>query len=322
MPSRSLADSVCSWRSKVDRRIARTATDLAWGLWRELGVPGVVRIPRPPVLDLEWLIVHTPFLCSEDPRLDELAFGWCVHNHSWVSTRRLRAVAARVDPGVSRLFWAWAAELRSHTRINWIKAHEATPSSRHIRRSVPDLDRPSLAALRFRSVFGVGARADIICALVAKDGEWLRASDLVKVGYTKNAVATVLKDLTQVQVLASKQQGNAATYTSTASPLLRQLLRLHDPLWIEWRQVFKIAATLVHLEADGSKPEAVRRVAADQARRDILPAVIALGWPQPPKTAAVPMGHQSMLHWGLGRLEDLLGLGVADRGYDSTGAPN
>jgi len=294
----------------MNRRIAMAATDLAWGLWKELGVPGVVRIPRPSVLDLEWLVVHTPFLCSGDPRLDELAFGWCVHNHSWISTRRLRAVAGRVAPDVSGPFWTWAAELRSRARLNWVKAHEAIPSSRHVRRLVPDMDRPSLAALRSRSLFGVGARADIVCALLARDGQWLRASDLMDVGYTKNAVVAVLTDLVRVQILASKQQANAATYTLTASPLLRELLRVHDPSWIEWRHVFEIITALVRLEADGTKPEAIRRVAADQARRDILPAVIALDWPEPPKTAAVLTGHQSMLRWGLGCLEDLLGLGV------------
>ncbi|MBT3222092.1 MAG: hypothetical protein HN348_23715 [Proteobacteria bacterium] len=287
--------------------IAKSACDLAWGLWKELGVPGVVRIPRSPVVDLEWLVVHTPFLSSQDARLDELSFGWCVHNHSLISTRRLRAITKRVAKDVSEPFWAWSAELRSLARVNWVEAHEATPSSRHVRRLVPDLSRPSLVSLRARSVFGVGARADIVCAMLERDGEWLRASDLVEQGYSKKAVAAVLTDLDRAGLLSSTKKANADVFISASTPVLADLLRAHGTSWMAWSHVFQVITIIIRLERELMKPETVRLVAADQARRSLLPAVAALGWPEPPQTAAVPIGFESMLLWGSKCIETLLG---------------
>jgi len=290
----------------MDRLLARSSADLVWGLWKELGVPGVVRLPHPPVLDVEWLLVHTPFLAANDPRLDELAFGWCAQHHNRVSTRRLRSVAERVEPEVADLFWAWAAELRSVARINWVKADDATPSSRNIRRIRLDITRSPLVALRVRAVFGVGARADIICELLAKEGQWLRASEFVEVGYTKSTAITVLSDLARARVLSSTARSNATVYTLGAGTLLKDLLDAHDSTWINWGQVFGVITRLVRLEADGEKPDAVLRVYADQARRDLESLVVALGWPALPKTTNVSEGYQAMMQWGADRLGEVI----------------
>jgi hypothetical protein len=223
-----------------------------------------------------------------------------------VGTRRLRAVADRAEPEVTRLFWDWAAELRSIARVNWVEARPVASSSRQIRRLQLDLDRPALTALRARAVFGVGARADIICALLAREGQWLRASDLLDVGYTKSTANTVLSDLARARVLESAAQSNAIVYTLRPTSPLKELLGASDNVWIPWGHVFRIVTRLVRLESVCEKPASVLRVYADQARRDLEPSVTALGWPEMPPTSDVLTGYQRMVQWGTERLADLL----------------
>ena len=273
--------------------------DMLWGLWRELGVPGTVRLLEPPVIDLDWLVIHTPFFSASDPRLDEMVFSWCVHNHDLIGARRIRALAAQAPNEVSDVFWRWSSELRSCVRINWVDTGNAVSSDRDLRRLTPDLIRPALIQLRARAVFGVGARADIICVLLERDGEWIRARDVMDQGYSKNAVVSVLADLSRAGLVSSRRSGNVDLYTSIATPALTSLLRLPDARWLSWRHLFHVTTVLSMLERHRSKPQPVRLVEASRAKRDILSSVVALDWPEPPQTndlSADPF--DLLLAWG------------------------
>ncbi len=57
--------------------IARLATDLAWSLWGELGVPSVVRNHTQVVVDPEPLVLAAPFIAQHDARLRDEIWRWC-----------------------------------------------------------------------------------------------------------------------------------------------------------------------------------------------------------------------------------------------------
>jgi len=183
---------------------------------------------------------------------------------------------------------------------------------------VPDLERASLASLRARAVFGVGARADVVCAMLEKKGEWIRISDLIGQGYSKNAVATVLKDLKRAGLLSSAKRGNADVFKITATSVLQSLLDSHGASWLAWDHVFEAMTSLVLLERAATKPDAVRLVEADQTRRRIATSAAELGWPEPPLTSATPDGFESMLVWGRGRLDALGATWASDGGEGRT----
>ncbi len=66
--------------------IQRHAADLAWSLWTELGVPGVIRRHASLVVDPEPLLVATPELARTDQRLqDEVLRWWKAHLRSEAS---------------------------------------------------------------------------------------------------------------------------------------------------------------------------------------------------------------------------------------------
>ncbi|TVR67642.1 MAG: ArsR family transcriptional regulator [Spirochaetaceae bacterium] len=282
----------------------KTARDMLWGVWHELGVPGTVRIPNLPVIDLDWLVIHSPFFAAGDPRLDEMVFSWCVHNHAMIGARRVRALVAEVPDEVSDTFWKWSAELRSQVRINWIEARQAVSTDRVVRRLRPDLLRPALTQLRARAVFGVGARADIICVLLERDGEWLRAREFMDQGYSKNAVTSVLADLTRAGLVSLRRTGNTDLYTLTARPELASLLRSRNASWLPWNHLFHVTTVLSLLERHQTKPQPVRLVEASRAWQAILASVVALGWPEPPSTNKLSIDALgSLLAWGIEQME-------------------
>jgi DNA-binding transcriptional ArsR family regulator len=280
----------------MSESVVSTVHDMLWGVWHELGVPGTVRLRNPWIIDLELLVIYTPFFASGDPRLDEMAFSWCEED--------LLLHGAEVPEEVSKAFWMWSAELRSQVRINWIDARQAVATARHVRRLTPDLSRPALTQLRARAVFGVGARADIICALLHGENEWLRARDFMEEGYSKNAVASVLTDLTRAGLVSSSRRGNADRYNSSATPELSDFLGARDARWLSWKDLFHVITVLTLLERHQAKSEPVRRVEASRARRDILTSSVALGWSEPPPAndlSTDPLG--SLLLWGKEQIE-------------------
>jgi hypothetical protein len=73
----------------------RLAIDLAWSLWRELGVPGPVRRHEGWLVVPEPLIVFTAALGDRDRRLRDNAVAWCAAHRSLVSARALANTFAR-----------------------------------------------------------------------------------------------------------------------------------------------------------------------------------------------------------------------------------
>jgi hypothetical protein len=75
--------------------IARLATDLAWSLWGELGVPSVVRNHTQVVVDPEPLVLAAPFIAQHDARLRDEIRRWCAAHADRISTSRLKGLARR-----------------------------------------------------------------------------------------------------------------------------------------------------------------------------------------------------------------------------------
>ena len=76
----------------------RLAHDLAWSLWAELGVEGVVRRHDWQAIDLEPLIIFTAKLGDTDHRLRASTIDWCITNSRFASAFRLRNLADQSSP--------------------------------------------------------------------------------------------------------------------------------------------------------------------------------------------------------------------------------
>lgn len=216
----------------MNRALQDKAVELAWRQWTALGVAGVAPLPEHGI-DLEALIAFTPFISAADPRLERECLDWCVRiGPSHISVSRLRRVARMFEPYAD----PHAADLSSIAmagQADRATLHRGLDLSGKSR--PPRLDRPALIQLRSRRIFGIGARADAMTALVMNPRELVRLSSMGP-GYTKRAMALVMEDLASAGVVTKLIMNQTAHYKLIQEAPLHSLLAplpTRLPRWIE-----------------------------------------------------------------------------------------
>jgi hypothetical protein len=264
----------------MTKRLSELIVDFGWSLWSELGVPGVIRHHRHVAIDPEPLIVASPWLFRDDARLQAEVARWCVAHADRISVSRLNGLLKSATPDLSAAFHDLAKTLRGHG-VLWTTDRAATSKTPASRTSTPKplalpTTRPALIRLRVRALVGVGARADILAELLGHPKEWLIASDLQHLGYSKRNVARVLGELADATVVTSRADKNAVAFQLT-TPLLSQMLAGQRLAWPPWAAVFSFIEDLQRLRADQDKSEVVRKVAAAKAAGRFDVASVNLG---------------------------------------------
>jgi len=280
--------------------IAQLTIDLAWSLWGELGVPSVVRNHTMVVVDPEPLILSSPFIAQTDARLRDEIWRWCAAHANRVSTSRLKGLSKRAEPDVRAAFESLAATLATDTSVRWPHPPQTPPWPRHPEprpRSL-HLERPSLLALRTRAMVGVGARADVLSAMLGSTVRWTRASSLDHLGYSKRNVARVLGDLAEAGLLQQRGERNTLTFRIAEREPWERLLTLEGLKWVRWDLVFELAFALLQLEQLSAKPAAVQRVEGTKARAGLDALATALDLTSPPSVRGSMAPVQSLLQWG------------------------
>lgn len=216
----------------MDRVLQDKAVELAWRQWTALGVAGVAPLPEHGI-DLEALIAFTPFISAADPRLERECLDWCVRiSPHHVSVSRLRRVARMLQPYADPR-WAGLSGIATAGQADRAVLHRGLELSGKSR--PPRLEHPALIQLRSRHIFGIGARADAVTALVMNPREMVRLSSMGP-GYTKRAMALVMEDLASAGVVTRLTMNQAAHYKLIQEAPLRSLLAplpTQLPRWIE-----------------------------------------------------------------------------------------
>ncbi len=221
--------------------LQKRAVELAWRQWTALGVAGVAPLPE-HAIDLEALIAFTPFVAAADPRLERECVDWCRRiGSSFVSVSRLRQLVRLMPATGERRGDDIAKLLMDGPR------QRAAPFALSNKSRPPRLHHPSLIQLRSRYIFGVGARADVIVALVMRprDANHARISEIRPAGYTKPTIATVLDELTEAGVLEELVVSRAATYKLVKGAPLRSLLSPLPRRSPSWPERFVLVANVL-----------------------------------------------------------------------------
>ena len=287
--------------------ISRATTDLLWSLWTELGVNGVVRKHAQVIIDPEALLLFSPLLVASDPRLLELIYSWCVKHHGLIAPSRLSGLRKTLPPEVTGPFDCFAATVRANTPARWTIPKGASPWSTvpALRRVSMDLTRPALRTLRLRAILGVSARADVLGALLSEPGEWVTASQLTPLGYSKRAIALILHDLHEARLIDAQPEKNRITYRLAVGAELGALAGppgLTNPRWLDVFSLVTLAHTLITHQA---RLPTLRRVAAHKLVEQARPFAARLNLAPPPKTAGDPEAFEEALRWFSQHLEGL-----------------
>lgn len=287
--------------------IRSDAEDLAWSLWTELGVAGVVRKHEGTVIDPEPLLAATPALASGDPRLLEQVLSWCACHADRVNTGRLTALVKTLRPSARAAFEAFGATANAVAGTNWPSSGSPWSPLPRMREVPLPLDRPAGLRLRARALCGVGTRADVLCDLLAHRRGWVTASQLAEGGHSKRNVARVLAELDEAGMVVRHAAGNGLRFRLAQPAALSSLLAGDPEASPDWIRIFELAIGLLDVVALEATPSAVRRVEAHALRDALQPPADRLSLSAPPRTRGEPKAWELLIEWGTEQMAALAG---------------
>jgi hypothetical protein len=233
--------------------------DLAWSLWAELGVDGVVRRHDWQAIDLEPLIIYTAKLGDPDRRLRASTIDWCITNARFASAFRLRNLADQASPATRAAFGRYAATVRAHTKAPWPGHGDPLTLFHPERIGSPDLRRPSLVQLRLRALVGVSARAEVLKLMLADPERPQAASTLAEdAAYGKGSVAQALEMLTLAGIVQVQPDANRLLYRLARPWELAQALLWLPSVFPDWSPIFRIVEAIADYAHPAAGPSASR----------------------------------------------------------------
>ena len=292
--------------------LADLALGLASGAWTELGVSGWSSTHGDWAIDPEPLILFTAWLGDADPRLRDEATDWCIRNWRHISKARLKNLLRNQPDDVSRAFGEFAATVNQHAGIIWPGSTAPRPFAAAGRSTRPALDRPAMAWLRLRAMFGVGARAEILRSFLSHDGGWMSIAGLaVATAYTKRSVAEECDALARAGVLSVRTRGNRFYYALARRQELEAFVGALPRLRPDWVAMLNVTRELVTLErmAAGTSAETIP-VHARKALSRVETDLAALQVSTPPENvrgtdlwpAVRRLGETHLARWSVGLL--------------------
>lgn len=299
-------------RPRRGASLADLALSLASGAWTELGVSGWSSTHRDWAIDPEPLILFTAWLGDADPRLRDEATDWCVQNWRHTSKARLKNLLSSQPHDVQRGFGEFAGTVNEHAGTGWPGATAPRPFAVTGRSTRPALDRPALAWLRLRAMFGVGARAEILRCFLSHDDGWMSVAGLaVATAYTKRNVAEECDGLKRAGVLLVRARGNRFYYALARRHELEAFVGALPRVRPNWVAMLNVTRELMTLErmAAGTSTETLPVHAANTLRR-IGSELDDLQIPRPPESVRGEdlwltlrrLGESHLGRWSLGFL--------------------
>jgi len=219
---------------------------IAWSLWRELGVAGIDHFHENCLIQPEELIILTMIIAEYDPRLRDEALDWCSRYHELISVSRLRTLLKAADPHTVYCFSQFVAVLNSVSSAKWPNAAETALFNVKLsgKSSLPPLERSSLLMLRLRSLFGPGAKADVMACLLTQSERHVSAADLIEIGYSKRTLMTTLDHLAASGVVAITNLRNKKNYELNRPRELQVVIGKLPKIAPPWNKILQVITAI------------------------------------------------------------------------------
>ena len=273
------------------KELDKNLLDLAWSLWTEVGVAGNKQNHQNVLILMEELILFTSVLAEIDPRLRDESLDWCAQFHRFISVSRLKSLMKDFEELVKEPFSTYISSLNNISKANWPLFID-TPSLRIYlshKSILRPLESPALLNIRARSIFGPGARADLLTFFLLHPNRDFSIAEVAEIGYSKRNLTEVLDDLYVGTLWDRFMQGNQLRYRlKINSPLLQMLKSI--PEYAPWHLIFKMLLSLrVCLQrtenyADSTKVVELRNWLKEHARSlqklELTPPVFQNSFPE------------------------------------------
>jgi hypothetical protein len=257
--------------SKTTLALRRETYNFCWGIWSELGVSGWARTHQHWAIDPEPLIVFSPAVLASEPRLRDEVTDWCVRNWRHVSAVRLRNLLHVNESEQTDAWGEFAATVnRLSGAAKWPHAtaeRNYTVTGRSVLRP---LSERSLIYLRMRSIFGLGARTEVLRYLLFTHERSTAAMLAAQTNYTKRNVAEACDSLSQAGVVNSRQLGNRLYFSLADEAALAAFLGPAPQAFPDWPALLRVVNALFRwTEVDQEANERVLTVETHQVLSEI-----------------------------------------------------
>lgn len=276
--------------------------DCLWSQWREFGVSGTVpRRHADDFIDPEPLIAFTATHSDLDPRLRDESIDWIIGYSTYVSKARLKNVLTEWGLLEDPLFRAYAATVNANGNAGWPAAGAKPLAFRSRSRTLlEDLTRPALVSLRVRAIFGVGARSELIRALLSRSPTALTAADLsADTSYGKRNVLNELEPLRFAGVVKSVRVANADRFSLAKVEELRALVgplpRRHE----RWTRTFGALHEILEVARRGVKQSPLERAVQAARLLEERRQLFASADIHPPSLPVGVSAWQAFLEWAV-----------------------
>lgn len=292
----------------LSQNLDKQLIDLSWSLWTELGVAGVDRNHQRFLILPEELILLTALIGEIDPRLMEEAIDWCSRYHHLISVSRMKMLAKAWGKTAIDAFSIFSATLNSVSRANWPLLSPANPLKFKPsgKSKPPRFENPALLLFRLRSLFGVGARADLIAFFLAQKKSDYAISDATEIGYTKRNLADVFENFVRAGIfdlfLARNQQRYRFIKRDEFAKMLSPLPQFMPP----WRKILEVILKVrerikwIEKQSDSTKIVEIRNLLTDMEEQ-----LTQLNLTVPPIQSDFRIYWDSLCSWILGILPSL-----------------
>ncbi|NLF38000.1 hypothetical protein GX586_01055 [bacterium] len=290
--------------------------DLVWRQWCQMGVSGVVNRRDNWVIDPEALLAFTTQAGRHDARLFDATLDWLVRNGQWINVQRLGSLIEKDKTGCGPVAGAIAAWMMRHDKsAKWhglaarmLPAMPVTPVALFHSQSVesfrsgaeidPDFSRYGLlrapvvcrgasqdvdmvqgvnVLFRFRALFGIGIRADVIASILISPGGHARGI-AEALAYNPLRVQRVLAGLAEAGFATVHRKGRTKKYEMETERWWKVLMgNEHTPAsWIDWRaltraltRIWRTASAMDAERADDDIVQSELRAALREAHDDL-----------------------------------------------------
>jgi len=283
------------------QQIGESLQSLSWSLWTELGVRGVSRHHSHCAIDPEPLILFTSRLQASDPRMRDESIDWCIRNLRFISAARLRNLLKLADPVTRDTYSKYSSIVNSNSSARWPLGEDIPSGKTQLsnKSASPDLERPALIHLKLRSLFGVGARAQIIASFLARPDMQMSSLDLARLtSYTKRNVSDILEGLKMASLVKATNIGNQVRYRLSRFRELDNLIGVLPSAFPEWTSIFQLLTTIMRAAAESrNRKQEVSGVEAHQAMNRALPILEQLDITAPTQRSSAVRYWKSFVEW-------------------------
>jgi hypothetical protein len=279
-------------------RAREAALRAVWAQWsvlnpRLLGQAGVSG--RGSVLDPEALVLASLALWDDERRLADILAWWAEHGAPLLSVRRLDSLGRSYPAGIGAPVQVFARWARDAGDTRWKpKADAAEPGEEPPVRSGKGPASLKLVGaeallLKLRAGFGVGAKPDVLCYLLALDGEGASSKEIARaVGYAEKNVRLAARELALGGFIAERDIFPAQY--AARSGFARSLVHLLSgqpgeesaPRWTHWWAVY---AFLLHVVSWAEEAALAQPYLLSSRARELF---TEYRWAFPPRELQLP----------------------------------